>query len=84
VYPWGVTILFFKKKDASFFLCIDYKQLNKMSIKKKYHFPRIDDLFDKSRGDNIFSKIDLLSRYHHIRIKVEYVQKIAFQTRCGH
>ena len=56
--PWGAPVLFVKKKDATLRLCIDYRQLNKVTVKNKYPFPRIDDLFDQKRGEKVFSKID--------------------------
>jgi hypothetical protein len=79
VSPWGAPVLFVKKKDGTFRLCIDYKQLNKMTIKNKYPLPRIDDLFDQVGGDNIFSKIDLRSGYHQVRIKEEDIHKTSFE-----
>jgi hypothetical protein len=63
---WGAPALFVKKKDGTLMMCIEYRQLNKMTIKNKYPFPRIDDLFDQLRGDTIFSKIDLRSGYHQV------------------
>ena len=62
-------MLFVKKKDGALRLCIDYKQLNKVSVKNKYPFPKIDDLFDQMKGSRVFSKIDLRSSYHQVRIK---------------
>jgi hypothetical protein len=64
VSPWGAPILFVKKKDGTLRLCIDFRQLSKDTVKKKYPLPRIDDHFDKLRVENIFSKIDLISGYH--------------------
>jgi hypothetical protein len=66
---WGAPVLFVKKKDGTLRLCIDFKQLNKVIIKNKYHLPRIDDLFDQLKGERIFSKIELRSDYHQVRIK---------------
>ena len=77
-------MLFVKKKDGTLRLCIDYRQLNKLTIKNKYPLTRIDDLFDQLKGASIFSKIDLRSRYHQLRIKGVDVHKTAFRTRYGH
>ena len=71
VSPWGAPVLFLKKKDGTLKLCIDYRHLNKVTMKDKYPLPRIDDLFDKMRGARLFSKIDLRSGYHQVRIKDE-------------
>ena len=77
-------MLFVKKKDGTLRLCIDYRQLNKLTVKNKYQLPRIDDLFDQLKGASIFSKIDLRSGYHQLRIKDADVHKTAFRTRYGH
>ena len=82
--PWGAPVLFVKKKDGTLRLCIDYKKLNKSTVKNKLPFPRIDDLFYQMRGAKVFSKIDLRSGYHKVRIKDEYIQKTTFRTRYGH
>jgi hypothetical protein len=84
VSPWGAPVLFVKKKDGNLRLCIDFRKLNKYTIKNKYHLPRIDDLFDQLRGAKIFSKIDLRPRYHQVRIKEEDIHKTTFRTRYGH
>ena len=81
---WGAPVIFDKKKDGTLRLCIDYRQLNKMTIKNKYRLPHINDLFDQLRGATVFSKIDLRSGYHQIRIKDEDIFKTAFRTRYGH
>ena len=77
-------MLFVKKKDGTLRLCIDYRQLNKLTVKNKYLLPRIDDLFDQLKGASIFSKIDLRSRYHRLRIKYVDVHKTAFRMQYGH
>ena len=77
-------MLFVKKKDGTLRLCIDYRQLNKLTVKNKYPLPRIDDLFDQLKGASIFSKIDLRSGYHQLRIKDVDVHKTMFRTRYGH
>ncbi|WVY91911.1 hypothetical protein V8G54_037425 [Vigna mungo] len=84
VSPWGAPVLLVKKKDGSSRLCIDYHQLNKLTIKNKYPLPRIEDLLDQLRGASVFSKIDLRSGYHQILVKPEDVQKTAFRSRYGH
>ena len=76
VSPWGAPILFVKKKDGSMRLCVDYRELNKITIKNKYPLPRIDDLFDQLNGAKVFSKIDLRSGYHQLRIKMEDIPKV--------
>nr|XP_027099053.1 uncharacterized protein LOC113718341 [Coffea arabica] len=84
VSPWGAPVLFVKKKGGSLRLCIDYRELNRITIKNKYPLPRIDDLFDQLKGVKVFSKIDLKSGYHQLKIKAENIQKSAFRTRYGH
>ncbi|GJW96468.1 putative reverse transcriptase domain-containing protein [Tanacetum coccineum] len=82
--PWGAPVLFVKKKDGSFRMCIDYRELNKLTVKNRYPLPRIDDLFDQLQGSSIYSKIDLRSGYHHLRVREQDIPKTAFQTRYGH
>ena len=82
--PWGAPVLFVKKKDGTFRLCVDYRQLNKVTVKNRYPLPRMDDLFDQLQGARVFSKIDLRSGYHQLRIRAEDVPKTAFRTRYGH
>jgi hypothetical protein len=81
--PWGAPELFVTKKDGSMRMCIDYRSLNEVTIKNKYPLPRIDDLFDQLQGAMYFSKIDLRSGYHQLRIKEADIQKTAFVTRYG-
>ena len=76
--------MFVKKKDGTLRLCIDYRQLNKVTMKNKYPLPKIDDLFDQMRGARVFSNIDLRSGYHQVRIKDEDIHKTTFRTRYGH
>nr|GFA25286.1 putative reverse transcriptase domain-containing protein [Tanacetum cinerariifolium] len=82
--PWGAPVLFVKKKDGSFRMCIDYRELNKLTVKNRYPLPRIDDLFDQLQGSSIYSKIDLRSGYHQVRVREEDIPKTAFRTRYGH
>jgi hypothetical protein len=84
VSPWGAPFLFVKKKDGALGIFIDFKKLNKVTVKNMYHFPRIDDLFDQLRGTQIFSKIDLRSGFHQVRIKEKDIGKNSFKTRYGH
>ncbi|GJY85059.1 putative reverse transcriptase domain-containing protein [Tanacetum coccineum] len=82
--PWGAPVLFVKKKDGSFRMCIDYRELNKLTVKNRYPLPRIDDLFDQLQGSSIYSKIDLRSGYHQLRVQEQDIPKTAFRTRYGH
>ena len=82
--PWASPILLVKKKDGSMRLCVDYRGLNALTIKNKYPLPRIDELFDQLNGAWYFTKIDLRSGYHQVRIRTQDVSKTAFQTRFGH
>ncbi|GKA91062.1 putative reverse transcriptase domain-containing protein [Tanacetum coccineum] len=82
--PWGAPVLFVKKKDGSFIMCIDYRELNKLTVKNRYPLPRIDDLFDQLQGLSVHSKIDLRSGYHQLRVRDEDIPKTAFRTRYGH
>ncbi|GJZ20479.1 putative reverse transcriptase domain-containing protein [Tanacetum coccineum] len=82
--PWGAPVLFVKKKDGSFRICIDYQELKKVTIKNRYPLPRIDDLFDQLQGSSVYSKINLRSGYHQLRVKEEDILKTAFRTRYRH
>nr|GEU55790.1 putative reverse transcriptase domain-containing protein [Tanacetum cinerariifolium] len=82
--PWGAQVLFVKKKDGSFRMCIDYRELNKLTVKNCCPLPRIDDLFDQLQGSNIYSKIDFRSGYHQLRVREKDIPKTAFRTRYGH
>ncbi|GJT96627.1 putative reverse transcriptase domain-containing protein [Tanacetum coccineum] len=82
--PWGAPVLFVKKKDGSFRMCIDYRELNKLTVKNRYPLPRINDLFDQLQGFGIYSKIDLRSGYHQLRVREQDIPKTAFRTRYGH
>nr|GEV37345.1 hypothetical protein [Tanacetum cinerariifolium] len=82
--PWGAPVLFVKKKNGSFRMCIDYMELNKLTVKNHYPLPRIDDLLDQLQGSQFFSKIDLRSRYHQLRVHEDDILKTVFRTRYGH
>ncbi|GJS81583.1 putative reverse transcriptase domain-containing protein [Tanacetum coccineum] len=82
--PWGAPVLFVKKKDGSFQMCIDYRELNKLTVKNRYPLPRIDDLFDQFQRSKVYSKIDLRSGYHQLRVQEEDIPKTAFRTCYGH
>ncbi|GKA98764.1 putative reverse transcriptase domain-containing protein, partial [Tanacetum coccineum] len=82
--PWGAPVLFVKKKDGSFRMCIDYRELNKLTVKNRYPLPRIDDLFDQLQGSSVYSEINLRSGYHQLRVREEDIPKTAFRTRYGH
>ncbi|GJU48876.1 putative reverse transcriptase domain-containing protein [Tanacetum coccineum] len=82
--PWGAPVLFVKKKDGSFRMCIEYRELNKLMVKNRYPLPRIDDMFDQLQGSSVYSKIDLRSSYHQLRVREEDIPKTAFRTRYDH
>ncbi|KAA0042125.1 ty3-gypsy retrotransposon protein [Cucumis melo var. makuwa] len=84
VLPWGALVLFRKKKDGTLRLCIDYRQLNKVTIHNKYPLPRTDDLFDQLRGAALFSKIDLRLGYHELKVRESDISKTTFKTRYGY
>jgi len=81
--PWGAPVIFVDKKDGSHRMCVDYRSLNEVTIKNKYPLPRIDDLFDQLRGACVFSKIDLQSGYHQLKIRNLDIPKTTFTTRYG-
>jgi hypothetical protein len=83
ISPWGCSALFVEKKDKELCLCVDYHPLNAVTIKNKYPLPRIDILFDQLARAQVFSKIDLRSGYHQIKIRAEDIPKTAFTTRYG-
>nr|GEX00522.1 putative reverse transcriptase domain-containing protein [Tanacetum cinerariifolium] len=82
--PWGAPVLFVKKKDGSFRMCIDYRRLDKLTLKNRYPLPRINDLFDQLQGSSVYSKIDLRSGYYQLRVRDEDIPKTAFRTRYVH
>ncbi|GJU15922.1 putative reverse transcriptase domain-containing protein [Tanacetum coccineum] len=82
--PWGAPVLFVKKKDGLFHMCIDYRELNKLTVKNRYPLHRIDDLFDQLQGSSVYSKIDLRSGYHQLRVREEDIPNTAFRTSYGH
>jgi hypothetical protein len=84
VSPWGTLVIFIRKKDGSWRLCIDYHQLNKATIKNQYPLPRIDDMFDQMKGATVFSKIDMQSWYHQLWIKEDDIPKTTFKMRFVH
>ncbi|TYK21995.1 DNA/RNA polymerases superfamily protein [Cucumis melo var. makuwa] len=84
VSSWGAPVLFVKKEDCTLRLCINYRQLNKVTIRNKYPLSRIDDLFDQLRGATLFFKIDLRSRYHQLKVRESDIAKTTFRTRYGH
>ncbi|GJZ85379.1 putative reverse transcriptase domain-containing protein [Tanacetum coccineum] len=83
-FSWGALVLFVKKKDGSFRMCIDYRELNKLTVKNHYSLPMIDDLFDQLRGACPFLKIYFWSGYHQLRVHEDAISKTAFQTRYRH
>ena len=82
VSPWGAPVLVVKKKDGTLRMCIDYRQINKVTVKNKYMFPRTEALFDQLKEVSVFSKIDLRSRYYQLRVKDVDVPKTAFRTHA--
>ena len=82
--PWGAPVLFSKKKDKTLRLCMDYRQLNRVTIKNRYPLPRIDDLFDQLRGARVYFKIDLRTSYHPLRVREADIPKTTFKTQYGH
>ncbi|GJX66280.1 putative reverse transcriptase domain-containing protein [Tanacetum coccineum] len=82
--PWGALVLFVKKKDGLFWMCIDYQELNKRTMKNRYPLPIINDLFDQLQGSIVYSKINLRSGYHQLRVREDDIPKTAFKTSHGH
>ena len=81
--PWGAPVLLVEKKDGTLRMCVDYRSLNEVTIKNKYPLPMINDLFDQLEGASVFSKIDLRSGYHQLKIREKDISKTAFTTRYG-
>jgi hypothetical protein len=81
--PWGLPVLFVDKRDGTIQLCVDYRKLNEVTIKNKYPLPKIEDLFDQLNGAKVFSKIDLLTGYHQLKVRESDIPKTAFTTRYG-
>nr|GFB99283.1 putative reverse transcriptase domain-containing protein [Tanacetum cinerariifolium] len=82
--PWGAPVLFVRKKDGSYRMCIDYRELNKLTIKNRYPLLRIDDLFDQLQGSSVYLKIDLQSSYHQLCVREKDIPITSFRTRYGH
>ncbi|GKB21114.1 hypothetical protein Tco_0855037, partial [Tanacetum coccineum] len=82
--PWRAPVLFVKKKDGSFQICIEYRELNKMTVKNRYPLPRINDLFDQLQGSSVYLKVEMRSGYHQLRVREEDIPKTAFWTCYGH
>ncbi|GKF12542.1 putative reverse transcriptase domain-containing protein, partial [Tanacetum coccineum] len=82
--PWGASVLFVKKKDGYFQMCIDYHELNKLTVKNRYQLLRINNLFDQLQGSRFYSKINMRSGYHPLRVREEDIPKTVFRTRYGH
>ncbi|GJW36996.1 hypothetical protein Tco_0059916 [Tanacetum coccineum] len=82
--PWGALVLFVKNKDVSLRIYINYRELNKLTVKNRYPFLRIDDLFDQLQGSSVYSNIDLRSGYHKLRVHDEDIPNMAFRKRYGH
>jgi hypothetical protein len=81
--PWGSSVLFVDKQDGTIRLCVDYRKLNEVTIKNKYPLPKIEDLFDQLNGAKVFSKIDLRTGYHQLKVRESDISKTAFTTRYG-
>ena len=82
--PWGTPVLFSKKREKTLLLCIDYRQLNRATIKNRYPLPMIDDLFNQLRGARFYPKIDLHNGHHQLRVREADIPEMAFRTRYGH